>query len=58
MTFLEKVKDIAWHSILPVGITVFGGIAGFSRYVKSSMLDVLNEEYITAAISRGIPKNL
>jgi peptide/nickel transport system permease protein len=56
MSFLEKIRDIAWHSILPVGITVFGGIAGFSRYVKSSMLDVLNEEYITAAISRGIPK--
>ncbi|MEF3255203.1 MAG: ABC transporter permease [Deferribacterales bacterium] len=55
-TFYEKVKDIIWHSILPIGITVFGGVAGFSRYIRSSMLDVLNEDYITAAISRGIPR--
>lgn len=56
LSITGKIKDILWHSILPIGITIFGGVAGFSRYVRSSMLDVLNEEYVTAAISRGIKK--
>lgn len=55
-TFFEKVLDIIWHSILPIGISVFGSIAGFSRFIKSSMLDTINEDYITAAYARGIPK--
>jgi len=54
--FYEKILDIAWHSILPIGVSVFGGIAGFSRFIKSSMMDVINEDYIIAAYARGIPK--
>ncbi|MCX8084183.1 MAG: ABC transporter permease [Calditerrivibrio sp.] len=56
LSFPEKILDIIWHSTLPVVISVFGGIAGFSRFVKSSMLDVLNEDYIIAAYARGLPK--
>ncbi|MGB9731349.1 MULTISPECIES: ABC transporter permease [Calditerrivibrio] len=54
---LEKIYDVIWHSILPVGISVFGSIAGFSRFIKSSMMDAINEDYITAAYARGLSKN-
>lgn len=57
MTFIEQVGDIIWHGFLPVLLSVFGGLAGLSRYARSSMLEVLGEEYITSARARGIPEN-
>ncbi|KAA0257759.1 ABC transporter permease [Deferribacter autotrophicus] len=51
-----KVVDIVKHTILPVGISVFGGLAGLSRFARNSMLDVLNDEYIEAARARGLPE--
>ena len=54
MSFWEKVKDIAAHLVLPVSISVFGSLAGISRFARTSTLDVLHEDYITAARARGI----
>lgn len=54
MTIWEKFKDISSHLILPVSISVFGSLAGISRFARNSTLDVLNEDYITAARARGI----
>ena len=54
MSFWEKVKDIASHLVLPVSISVFGSLAGISRFARTSTLDVLHEDYITAARARGI----
>lgn len=54
MTLWGKIKDIAAHLILPVAISVFGSLAGISRFARTSTLDVLNEDYITAARARGI----
>lgn len=49
-----KFVDLAKHSILPVGVSVFGSLAGLSRYARNSMLDVLNNDYVTAARARGL----
>jgi len=49
-----KFVDLAKHSVLPVGVSVFGSLAGLSRYARSSMLDVLNNDYVTAARARGL----
>lgn len=54
MTPFEKFKDILAHLILPISISVFGSLAGISRFARSSMLDVLREDYIVAARARGI----
>lgn len=54
LSFWGKFVDIAKHSILPVGVSVFGSLAGLSRYARNSMLDVLNNDYITAARARGL----
>ena len=54
MSFWEKLKDIAAHLVLPVSISVFGSLAGISRFARTSTLDVLHEDYITAARARGI----
>lgn len=54
MSTFEQVKDLAWHLILPVFISTIGGLAGMSRFMRSSMVDVLSKDYILAARSRGL----
>jgi peptide/nickel transport system permease protein len=55
---LEKLGDLVRHLILPVGISAFGGLAGISRYMKSSLLEVLRQEYITTARAKGLPERV
>lgn len=57
MSFYEKAIDIVKHAALPVLLSVFGSLAGLSRFARNSMLDVLNEDYILAARARGIGEN-
>lgn len=42
------------HLILPVICLCFGVIATYARYIKSSMLDTLNQDYILTAQSKGV----
>lgn len=57
MTFFERVIDFAKHLILPVGVSAFGGIAGLSRYSRSSMLEVIRQDYIRTARAKGLPES-
>jgi peptide/nickel transport system permease protein len=54
---LHRWADTAWHLILPVGIAAFGGLAGMSRYMRSSMLEVLRQDYIRTARAKGLPEH-
>ncbi len=56
MNLFEKIFDIAAHMVLPVFITSFGGLAYISRYVKSSMVETLSQQYIKAAYAKGLPE--
>ncbi len=57
LTFLGKLLDLSKHLILPVFVSAFGGIAGISRYMRSSMLEVIRQDYITTARAKGLPEN-
>ncbi|MGE4266969.1 MAG: ABC transporter permease [Deferribacterales bacterium] len=57
LSFAGKIWDLAWHSFLPVLLSVFGGLAGLSRFARNSMLEVLGEDYITSARARGLSEN-
>lgn len=46
--------DTARHLVLPVGIMTFTGLAGISRYVRSSMREVLEQDYIRTARAKGL----
>lgn len=52
-SFVERVLDYAHHLILPILIGVTGSIAGMSRYMRSSMLEVMRQDYITTAKAKG-----
>ena len=58
MNILEKIADVARHLVLPVAISAVGSLAGISRYMKSSLLEVLRQEYITTAYAKGLPEKI
>ena len=58
MSAWERFKDIAWHLVLPSIALGFGGFAGLMRYMRGSLLDVLNEDYVMFARAKGLPEKL
>ncbi len=57
-TLWEKVQDLAAHIFLPVLVAAFGGLAGMSRYMRGSMLEVIRQDYITTARAKGLPERI
>ena len=55
---LGKALDIARHLTLPILVGLVGSIAGTSRFLRSSMLEVLRQDYITTARAKGLPARL
>ncbi|MFH0871426.1 MAG: ABC transporter permease [bacterium] len=49
-----KILDRLRHLILPVLVGSFGGLAGFSRYMRSNMLEVIRQDYIRTARAKGL----
>ncbi len=56
LSWPEKVLDWAKHLILPIFVSAFGGLAGLSRYMRSSMIEALRQDYITTARAKGLPE--
>ncbi|MFV0348483.1 MAG: ABC transporter permease [Halodesulfovibrio sp.] len=55
LTPLGKVLDIVKHMAMPIFIYTFGSLAGMSRFMRSSMLEVLRQDYILTARAKGLP---
>jgi peptide/nickel transport system permease protein len=51
-----KTWDLATHLVLPVFVSAFGGLAADSRYMRSSMLEVIRQDYMTVARAKGLPE--
>jgi peptide/nickel transport system permease protein len=49
-TFPEMVR----HMVLPVSCLVFIQTAGYARYVRSSIMEVLGQDYIRTARAKGL----
>lgn len=49
-----KILDVGRHLILPVCIASFGSLAGISRYVRTSMISVLSQDFIRQARAKGL----
>ena len=47
--------QVLWHMILPVFSIAFISLAGYSRYIRGTMLEVMGQDYIRTAKSKGIP---
>lgn len=49
-----SLSELLRHLVLPVTTLSLISIAGYSRYVRSSMLDVLGQDYIRTAKAKGL----
>jgi peptide/nickel transport system permease protein len=56
-TKLQWLMDRAEHLVLPVFVSAIGGLAGFSRYMRNNMLEVMRQDYIRTARAKGLPEN-
>jgi peptide/nickel transport system permease protein len=50
----QALADIGWHLCLPVLCLVAVNIAGDSRFVRASMLESINQDYVRTAKAKGL----
>lgn len=55
---MRYLWDMAKHLIMPVMVASFGSLAGLSRYMRSAMLNVISQDYITTARAKGLPERV
>lgn len=55
-TGLHFVLDRAQHLALPVLVLMVASIASYSRYMRASMLEVVNSDYVRTARAKGLPE--
>ncbi|MEA3505955.1 MAG: ABC transporter permease [Elusimicrobiota bacterium] len=56
LTLWGKVADLIKHLILPVVTSAVGGLAFMSRYMRSTVLEVMRQDFIKAVRARGVRK--
>ncbi len=54
----RTVPQVARHLVLPVATISIMSIAGYSRYIRSQMLEVIHQDYIRTAYAKGLPSRL
>lgn len=53
-TAVQRVLDMAHHMALPALVLAVESSASIMRYTRASMLDVIRQDYITTARSKGL----
>lgn len=56
--WLSVIGDRILYMILPVIVMVTASLAGTTRYMRASMLEVLNEDFIRTARAKGLPERV
>jgi len=49
----NNLADLAWHLVLPVTALSVGWVAWYARFLRSSLLDVMHEDYVRTARAKG-----
>lgn len=50
-----KAWQLFTHAIMPVTCYTYVGLAYYSRFIRSNMLDVIRQDYIRTAQAKGVP---
>jgi len=54
MNPVEKIMDIAWHTLLPLFSYVIGSFTVMTLLMKNTLMDNLSSDYIRTAIAKGL----
>lgn len=49
-----EIVDVGRHMIMPLIVLVISSLASLTRYVRNSVLEVINQDYIRTARSKGL----
>jgi peptide/nickel transport system permease protein len=52
----ETPSQVLWHMILPVLSISLISFAAYSRYIRSTMFEVMSQDYVRTAKAKGLPK--
>lgn len=55
--FLDQALDYLWHITLPVVCLSVFHLAGTAMYTRSSILDVMNQDYVRTARAKGLKES-
>ncbi len=50
----ETFQDFFWHALLPSLTLITISFAGYSRFMRASMLETMNSDYVRTARAKGI----
>ncbi len=52
----KTTAQVIWHMVLPVATLSFGYFAVYSRFIRSTMLEAMSQDYIRTARAKGLPR--
>lgn len=58
LTGMARIVDIADHLFLPVLTLTLGYIGEYAIIMRSSMVDTVNEDFVTIARAKGVPESM
>jgi peptide/nickel transport system permease protein len=57
MTTLQRLGDSLQHLVLPAVSIALISLAGYARFQRASMLEVLHSDYLRTAKAKGLPRS-
>ena len=58
VTDLGRIVDLLWHAALPILTLVLVTIGGWTFSVRSMVLNIAHEDFVTVARAKGLPEGL
>jgi peptide/nickel transport system permease protein len=54
----DRIRDEAWHLVLPITCMTYYTFAALSRYMRASMLEVIRQDFIRTARAKGLSERV
>lgn len=54
MTFMQRVGDVIWHSVLPLIAYLIGAFALETMLMKNSLMENMSSDYVRTALAKGL----
>lgn len=58
LTYLDWLGDFGMHLVLPMAVICYGGFSSLSRFVRTSMLETISQDYVRTARAKGLPERV
>jgi peptide/nickel transport system permease protein len=58
LSYLSWVGDWGMHLVLPMIVMVYAGFARLSRFVRTSMLETIQQDYVRTARAKGLSERI